>query len=332
MFRGHEAFQQQPSGAGAMTSWMSEDLVHASGPLLSKAMTFPSTGLQPNLGTGQMDNWKLEQESDARFAPSESYEERGFVPYSASLGPSYSGSVSTHGPVPVGDASSRSYIDSEYPSFVDHLEGSESIDGDGKHRRKGSDKPHYSQRRTNKDEFDGPVQLLPKPPMEKIAAQEQELPHMPVNLDIREQDEVLRKVNEQLSQCAFDFIAKYQFPVPVEPDKRPVQKPGDREWTEWAYLIKRLATKRRIPARVLYNGQIKQLITILENSLEMRHASAHQSRPPKDDRNVLQLISAGIQVTKMLKDAIAMDYLDQLYQDVERIVRERRQSSFGHGM
>lgn len=93
---------------------------------------------------------------------------------------------------------------------------------------------------------------------------------------------------------------------------RPVERPQDREWTEWVYLLKRLATKRRIPARVLYNGQIKQFVTILENSLEMRHAAKHQSRPLKDDRNILQLISAGIQVAKILKDAAAMDYLDRL--------------------
>lgn len=93
---------------------------------------------------------------------------------------------------------------------------------------------------------------------------------------------------------------------------RPVERPQDREWTEWVYLLKRLATKRRIPARVLYNGQIKQFITVLENSLEMRHAAKHQSRPLKDDRNILQLISAGIQVAKILKDAAAMDYLDRL--------------------
>jgi hypothetical protein len=104
---------------------------------------------------------------------------------------------------------------------------------------------------------------------------------------------------------------------------RPVERPQDREWTEWVYLLKRLATKRRIPARVLYNGQIKQFITILENSLEMRHAAKHQSRPLKDDRNVLQLISAGIQVAKLLKDADAMSYMDQLYYQTERLIQSR---------
>lgn len=186
-----------------------------------------------------------------------------------------------------------------------------------------------SQRRpSNRDEFDGPHQFLQRPPPGVVAMQERELPHLPTNLHIQEQDHVLGQVNDRLSQCAFDFVAKYQFPIPLTQDMRPVERPQDREWTEWVYLLKRLATKRRIPARVLYNGQIKQFVTILENSLEMRHAAKHQSRPLKDDRNILQLISAGIQVAKILKDASAMDYLDQLYVSTEKQIQDRTQSRF----
>lgn len=184
---------------------------------------------------------------------------------------------------------------------------------------------YQSQRRpSNRDEFDGPHQLLDLPSRQTVTAQGRELPHLPTNLDVLEQDRILNAVNDRLSQCAFDFVAKYQFPIPVEPDKRQVRVPSDREWTEWVYMLKRLATKRRIPARVLYNGQIKQLVTVLENSLEMRHAAKHQSRPIKDDRNVLQLVSAGTQVAKILKDATAMDYLDHLYVDTEKRISERR--------
>lgn len=186
-----------------------------------------------------------------------------------------------------------------------------------------------SQRRpSNRDEFDGPHQFLQRPPQELIDMQERELPHLPTNLHVQEQDTVLTQVNDRLSQCAFDFVAKYQFPIPLTQDMRPVERPQDREWTEWVYLLKRLATKRRIPARVLYNGQIKQFVTILENSLEMRHAAKHQSRPLKDDRNILQLISAGIQVAKILKDASAMDYLDRLYVDTETRILERTKGRF----
>ncbi|KAL8857262.1 MAG: hypothetical protein Q9178_006188 [Gyalolechia marmorata] len=157
-------------------------------------------------------------------------------------------------------------------------------------------------------------------------SQEHDLPRVQAHLLIQEQDEVLCKINDRLSLCAFDFVAKYQFPIPLEPDKRPVQYPSDREWNEWVFLLKRLATKRRIPARVLYNGQIKQLVTILENSLEMRHAAKHQSRPSKDDRNVLQLISAGLQVAKILKDAACMEYMDTLYLETERLIQIRKGS------
>lgn len=190
----------------------------------------------------------------------------------------------------------------------------------------GSGKHHSQRKSSNRDEFDGPHQLLERPSPESTVSNEWDLPTLPTNLDEQEQDQILCEVNDRLSRCAFDFVAKYQFPIPVEQDKRQVKVPADREWTEWVYLLKRLATKRRIPARVLYNGQIKQFVTVLENSLEMRHAAKHQSRPVKDDRNVLQLISAGTQVAKILKDAPAMEYLDRLYIRTERQIFERRRS------
>lgn len=192
-------------------------------------------------------------------------------------------------------------------------------------RSKGLVKYHSQRRPSNRDEFDGPHQLLEPPSPRTVAAQERELPHLPTNLDVSEQDEILRQVNDCLSECAFNFVAKYQFPIPLEPDKRQVRMPSDREWTEWVYLLKRLATKRRIPARVLYNGQIKQFVTVLENSLEMRHAAKQQSsRPVKDDRNILQLISAGTQVAKILKDATAMEALDRLYVRTDIQIQDRR--------
>jgi hypothetical protein len=135
-------------------------------------------------------------------------------------------------------------------------------------KSKSDGKGHSQRRPSNRDEFDGPHQFIPRPPPEYIAQQEKDLPHLPTNLVVHEQDSILTRVNDRLSQCAFDFVAKYQFPIPLaNGEMRPVERPQDREWTEWVYLLKRLATKRRIPARVLYNGQIKQFITILEVSL-----------------------------------------------------------------
>lgn len=187
-----------------------------------------------------------------------------------------------------------------------------------------------TRRSSGRDEFDGPHQFLPRPSNAHIEVTEDQLIDLKVSLDAREQDEILVRVNDRLSQCAFDFVAKYQFPIPVEVDKRPVRVPGDREWTEWCHLLKRLATKRRIPKRVLWHEQIKQLVTVLENSLEMRHAAMHTSRILKDDRNILQLISAGLQVAKMLKDPGAMRDLDSLYLAAEGKIQERsRQTTAG---
>lgn len=59
---------------------------------------------------------------------------------------------------------------------------------------------------------------------------------------------------------------------------------------------------------MLYNGQIKQFVTILENSLEMRHAAKHQSRPLKDDRNVsAALTEAGRCAVALLPVRLSVD-------------------------
>lgn len=174
---------------------------------------------------------------------------------------------------------------------------------------------------SNRDEFDGPHQLLNFPSPRTIAAKDQPFPVVPVSLGSEEQGDVLDRVKDVLSKCAFDFVARYQFPIPIDPEKRLVIRPQDREWMEWVYLLKRLATKRRIPSRVLYDNQIKHFVTVLENSLE---PPTLQDRPLKDDRTILQFISAGIQVAKMLKDSAAMSHLDRLYTQTASCMQDRR--------
>lgn len=181
-----------------------------------------------------------------------------------------------------------------------------------------------SNRRHNQSRLEGAYQLLCKVSQQTMSEQDGAMPYMPISLYAEEQDDIFRKTNDRLSECAFNFFARHQFPIPLEKDKRPVRIPADREWTEWVYLIKELATKRRSPSHVIYNGQIKQLVTVLESSLEMRHAAKHQSRPLRDDRNVFQIVSAGIQVAKALKDASVTGFLDRLYTTTESTVQERQ--------
>lgn len=132
------------------------------------------------------------------------------------------------------------------PNLSDYgLDSGAAAAAPAKPKHNGKGRPQ--RRPSNRDEFDGPHQFLQRPPATYIAMQERELPHLPTNLLVQEQDSVLNAVNERLSQCAYDFVAKYQFPIPLTQDMRPVERPQDREWTEWVYLLKRLATKRRIP-------------------------------------------------------------------------------------
>ncbi|PMD33387.1 hypothetical protein L207DRAFT_170137 [Hyaloscypha variabilis F] len=42
------------------------------------------------------------------------------------------------------------------------------------------------------------------------------------------------------------------------------QRPCDLEWTEWVYLLPRLATKRQVPARPPHDGQIGQILAFLK--------------------------------------------------------------------
>jgi hypothetical protein len=192
---------------------------------------------------------------------------------------------------------------------------------------------HTRRRPFNQDEFDGPSQLLPLPVPQQEHARSQTLPTLPVHLELDEQDEIILHVNDILSRCAFHFVAKYQFPIPLERDKPRVRTAADREWTEWAYLLKRLATKRRIPARVLYDNQIKQFVTTLENSIAVRQSARgdQQTRSPKDDRYMLQLISAGTQVARILMDSLSMEQLDALYRQTENVILERRARLRGLG-
>lgn len=100
--------------------------------------------------------------------------------------------------------------------------------------------PKEDQRRdATYDEFDGPHQFLDRPSTQTGILGEHDLPRAETHLLAQEQDIVLGKINDRLSQCAFDFVAKYQFPIPLEQDKRPIRIASDREWNEWVFLLKR---------------------------------------------------------------------------------------------
>lgn len=226
-----------------------------------------------------------------------------------------------------------------YDSFAHHTESPTSQDHgeyEWEDRRRGTEvnrggRYHTRKRPLNPDEFDGPSQYLPLPLPQQDHSRIQELVKLPIHLTMTEQDEVMRRMNDILAECAFHFVAKYQFPIPLERSKPRVRSAADREWAEWAHLIKRLATKRRIPARVLYDNQIRQLVTTLEHSVSPYRPTpndrAKSTRVAHDDRYILQLLSAGTQVAKLLMDSLAMQQLNDLYAHTENVVMNRRYQS-----
>jgi hypothetical protein len=100
------------------------------------------------------------------------------------------------------------------------------------------------------------------------------------------------------------------------------------------HQLKQLSTQSQIPAKCLEYGRNKELIPVLQNSLAIGHPTKHQSRPLKDDRNVLQLISSSLQVAKILQHAAEMKCLDRLYSSTEETIQRRtkgepQQSHYG---
>ncbi|RVD83595.1 uncharacterized protein DFL_007978 [Arthrobotrys flagrans] len=150
------------------------------------------------------------------------------------------------------------------------------------------------------------------------------LPDLETTLEADDQDQIFQKLNDLLSHGMFNFFAKHQFPIPIDPGKRRIRKPSDREWHEWLELAIALCEKRMIPKTLLHNERIKEFVTILQNSGEIRHVVAHPSRPLKSDMGVFQLISAGIHVAQIIKDWDGMEEMLKIKENTENIIAKRR--------
>ena len=56
----------------------------------------------------------------------------------------------------------------------------------------------------------------------------------------------------------------------------------------------------------------------------MRHAVIYQFRPLKNDRNILQLISAGLQIAKILKDNSVINDFNKIYIEAENLINVQK--------
>jgi len=183
------------------------------------------------------------------------------------------------------------------------------------------------------DEFYGPSQFVQGPPSEASFAQEKDMEPLPTSLTLEEQDFIVSNVEKRLSECAYDFVAKHQLPIPTLPKQRIIRYPMDREWAEWAHLLKWLALKHRISGQILGNRRLESFPDILEKSVHRSHQSdqiwptRHQQSLPQDldDWYMFQIISSGIRVARFLKDSAAMEYLVDLYRATMEATMDRTQ-------
>lgn len=172
---------------------------------------------------------------------------------------------------------------------------------------------------TNKDEFSRNIYHLPQATHLGLSLGQGAPAKLPNTLSPEQRAQIFAKLDYHLCRTAFQFFAEHRFPIPFEKHKRIVTVPSDRCWNEWAYLLKRLATKRRVPTSVLHGGQIKHMVTLMENSLIVRHPQDGSCEPIEDDMHMLQVLSAGIQVAKLLRDYQTMEILLDLYSQTQKM-------------
>ena len=177
---------------------------------------------------------------------------------------------------------------------------------------------------TNKDEFSRNIYFLPQPPSAEVILGQAQPAVLPTTLSNEFRAHVFNTLDYWLCLTAFLFFSEHQFPIPLEKHKPSVLSPQDRSWNEWAYLLKRLATKRRVPTAVLHGGQIKHMVTLMENSTLVRHSPDDPSQAIDDDMHMLQIISAAVQVVKLLRNYEATFILLELYnQTLNAVVHAR---------
>jgi hypothetical protein len=134
----------------------------------------------------------------------------------------------------------------------------------------------------------------------------------PPLLSVHEKKEVIRRVYIRLLQCAYDFFARHRLPIPVTVGRKLVRCPQDREWTEWVYMLKRLAEKRRIPAHA-YCGITGSFVFCLEGTMDislipqMLSVECSQENP-FDESFFTRCMTQSIQAAGVLMDRVAEDY------------------------
>lgn len=156
----------------------------------------------------------------------------------------------------------------------------------------------------------------------------EELPLLQASLSARKQRKLLTQASRYLSTCALDFCNRYELPNTViqgmEPREQPfiVRNLGRKRapecgWSEFAFLLRFLIAEQQIPAGALKSDLATHFRAILHISLGVDDILRHP-QPLRDDRTILRILSAGVQVARMLNDLYAINTLDDLLMKAER--------------
>lgn len=170
------------------------------------------------------------------------------------------------------------------------------------------------------------------PPAEIAALNEEGLPLHPTSLSRRKQKRVLKQASRYLSKCALEFCNRHELPNTViqgmEPREQPLlarnlgrKRAPRRGWDELVFLLGFLIAKQQIPLEALDSDLAAHFGTVLYASLGVDDVLRHPE-PLRDDRTMLRLLSAGVQVANMLNDAKAMSKLGHLLIRTERTMIE----------
>lgn len=178
---------------------------------------------------------------------------------------------------------------------------------------------------TNEVSAAGPLPSL-------FALEEEELPLLPTSLSRRKQRKVLTQASRHLSKCALEFCNRHELPNTViqgmDPGEQPllVRNLGRKRvtgwgWSEFVFLLGFLIAEEHVPAEALYSDLAVHFRAVLHTSLGVDDVLRHPE-PLRDDRTILRILSAGVQVARMLNDLDAMNKLDRLLMKAERTMIE----------
>ncbi|KAL6900465.1 hypothetical protein GGI43DRAFT_49952 [Trichoderma evansii] len=164
------------------------------------------------------------------------------------------------------------------------------------------------------------------------ALEEEELPLLLTSLSRRKQRKILTQASRHLSTCILEFCNRHELPNTViqgmDPGEQPLlvrnlgrKKAPDLAWGEFVFLLGFLIAEEQIPAKALYSDLAVHFRVVLRTSLGVDDILRHPE-PPRDDRTILRILSAGVQVARMLNDLDAMNKLDELLMKTERTMIE----------